>query len=244
MWQLEDRVVVVTGAAGDIGRATVRLLAEAGAKLVLADLDGPGAIRLAASVHGDRAVGVAYDATDPAAGAALVATAVERFGAIDVLVPAAGIYPTAPLAEIDDVAWRHCLAVNLDGAFQLCRAAAPVLRAPASIVLIASIAAHHGSPDHAHYAAAKGGLAALGRSLAKELAPDVRVNTISPGPIEGTMVRPLMAARGDRVLAATPLGRLGRPEEVANCIAFLASPLSSFVTGATLHVNGGLYLSS
>jgi 3-oxoacyl-[acyl-carrier protein] reductase len=220
MWELEDRVVVLTGAAGDIGRATVRLLAGAGARLVLADLDGPGAIRLAASVHGDRAVGVAYDATDPAA----------------------GVYPTAPLGEIDDGAWRHCLAVNLDGAFHLCRAAAPVLRAPASIVLIASIAAHHGSPDHAHYAAAKGGLAALGRSLAKELAPDVRVNTISPGPIEGTMVRPLMAARGDRVLAATPLGRLGRPEEVANCIAFLASPLSSFVTGATLHVNGGLYL--
>lgn len=245
MWDLEDKVVVLSGAAGAIGRVVASGMAAAGARLVLADRDGAGLEALADSLRDDgaRAVEtVCHDAASSADAETVAGLAASRFGAIDVLVPGAGVYPTDGFATMSDAAWRQCMAVNLDGVFYLCRAAVPRLASGSSIVFIASIAAYHGSPDHAHYAAAKGGLSALGRTLAKELAPRIRVNTVAPGPIESPMVQPLMAARGDQVLAATPLGRLGRPEEVADAVLFLASARASFITGTTLHVNGGLYL--
>ncbi len=241
-WRLDGKVGVLTGAAGAIGGAIARELAGAGMRLVLADLDVEGCRALADALGAERMLAARYDATDPGAATALVEAARDRFGAIDVLVPGAGIYPTDAVATMSDEAWRRCLAINLDGVFYLCRAAIPALTDGAAIVLIASVAGHYGSVDHTHYAAAKGGIVALGRSLAKELAPKVRVNVVSPGPIESPMVQPLMAARGAQVLAATPLGRLGTPEEVADGVTFLASPRASYVTGATLHVNGGLYL--
>jgi 3-oxoacyl-[acyl-carrier protein] reductase len=106
------------------------------------------------------------------------------------------------------------------------------------------MAGHRGSYQHAHYAAAKGAVLSFSRSLALELAPRIRVNAVSPGLIDTPMVKPLLAARGDELLAATPLKRLGQPEEVARAIAFLCSDWASFITGETLHINGGLYIAS
>ncbi len=143
-----------------------------------------------------------------------------------------------------DEQWRETIGINLDGVFYTCRAIAPLLRDGGAIVNIASMAGHRGSYQHAHYAAAKGAVLSFSRSLALELAPRIRVNAVSPGLIDTPMVKPLLAARGDELLAATPLKRLGQPEEVARAIAFLCSDWASFITGETLHINGGLYIAS
>jgi 3-oxoacyl-[acyl-carrier protein] reductase len=114
-----------------------------------------------------------------------------------------------------------------------------------SMVHIASVAGHRGSRQHAHYATAKAGVLGLARSLAQEFAPrNIRVNSVSPGIIDTPMVNDLMRGKGDYILASTPLGRMGTPDEVAGVIAFLASDLASFVTGETVHVNGGYYIAS
>jgi 3-oxoacyl-[acyl-carrier protein] reductase len=243
MISFEGRVLLMSGAAGGIGLATARVFARAGASLALGDLDERRLeeLRAALDIPENRLLLTRHDVTDPESSRDMVRQAREKFGGIDVVVPNAGLYPTDPFGTMSAASWSRTLAVNLDGVFHLCQAALPALRTDAAMVLVASMAAHYGSPTHAHYAAAKGGVLSLARSLAKELAP-VRVNAISPGLIDTPMVQPLMQARGPELLNATPLRRLGTPEEVANCIAFLASPLSSYVTGATLHANGGLYI--
>lgn len=243
MISFEGRVLLMSGAAGGIGLATARVFARAGASLALGDLEERRLEQLHAALNlpADRLLLARHDVTDPDSSRELVRQAKEKFGGVDVVVPNAGLYPTDMFAGMSAASWSRTLAVNLDGVFHLCQAALSALRPEASMVLIASMAAHYGSPTHAHYAAAKGGVLSLARSLAKELAP-VRVNAISPGLIDTPMVQPLMQARGPELLNATPLRRLGTPEEVANCIAFLASPLASYVTGATLHANGGLYI--
>lgn len=243
MISFEGRVLLMSGAAGGIGLATARVFARAGASLALGDLDREKLEEACAALAlpADRLLLARHDVTDPESSRDMVRQAREKFGGIDVVVPNAGLYPTDPFGTMSAASWSRTLAVNLDGVFHLCQAALPALRSDASMVLVASMAAHYGSPTHAHYAAAKGGVLSLARSLAKELAP-VRVNAISPGLIDTPMVQPLMQARGPELLNATPLRRLGTPEEVANCIAFLASPLASYVTGATLHANGGLYI--
>ena len=243
MISFKGRVLLMSGAAGGIGLATARVFARAGASLALGDLDERRLeeLRAALDLPADRLLLARHDVTDPESSRDMVRQARETFGGIDVVVPNAGLYPTDPFGTMSAASWSRTLAVNLDGVFHLCQAALPALRPDASMVLVASMAAHYGSPTHAHYAAAKGGVLSLARSLAKELAP-VRVNALSPGLIDTPMVQPLMQARGPELLNATPLRRLGTPEEVANCIAFLASPLASYVTGATLHANGGLYI--
>lgn len=244
MISFEGRVLLMSGAAGGIGFATARVFAGAGASLALGDLDRGRLeeMRAALGLPEHRLLLARHDVTDPESSRDLVKQAQERFGGVDVVMPNAGFYPTDPFEAMSAESWSRTLAVNLDGVFHLCQAALPALRPDASMVLVASMAAHYGSPTHAHYAAAKGGVLALAKSLAKELAPAVRVNVVSPGLIDTPMVQPLMQARGPELLNATPLRRLGTPEEVANCIAFLASPLASFVTGMTLHANGGLYI--
>ena len=243
MISFEGRVLLMSGAAGGIGLATAQVFARAGASLALGDLDERRLeeMRAALGLPEDRLLLARHDVTEPESSRDLVRQAQEKFGGVDIVVPNAGLYPTDPFASMSAASWSRTLAVNLDGVFHLCQAALPALRPDAAMVLVASMAAHYGSPTHAHYAAAKGGVLSLAKSLAKELAP-VRVNAVSPGLIDTPMVQPLMQARGPELLNATPLRRLGTPEEVANCIAFLASPLSSYVTGATLHVNGGLYI--
>jgi 3-oxoacyl-[acyl-carrier protein] reductase len=183
-----------------------------------------------------------YDASVREHADLAVAAAVEAFGRLDYLVPGAGIYLDSAFLRISAEEWQRTLDVNLSAVFHLCQQAAAVMRDGGSIVTISSIAGHRGSADHAHYAATKGGILALTRSMARELAPRMRVNAVSPGIIATPMTARLLAERGEALRNDTPLGRFGRPEEVASVIAFLCSDEASFINGETIHVNGGLYM--
>jgi len=247
MISFKDKIAVVTGAAGDIGGATARRFFDAGAKLVLADVRGEAVEAFANSLDpsGARVAALAHDARRSADSDAMAALAKERFGGADILVTAAGWFPEDDVLATDDDRWRDVLAINLDGVLYASRAMIPIMGEGSSMVHIASVAGHRGSRQHAHYATAKAGVLGLARSLAHELAPvGIRVNTVSPGIIDTPMVNDLMRGKGDYILASTPMGRMGTPDEVACVIAFLASDLASFVTGETVHVNGGYYIAS
>lgn len=243
--RFEGHTTIVTGAAQGIGLAVVERLFREGGNLVLADIDGEAVERVARELDPAqaRAVSVRYDASLLADADALVALAADRFGAVDHLVPAAGIYRDEPFRDMTDLQWQTTLLVNLDGVAGLCRRVLPHMKPGSSIVLITSIAAHAGgSRGHVHYGAAKGALLALGRGMARELGPDIRVNMVSPGLIETAMTRGVIASRGEQIAQATPLARYGTSAEVASVVAFLLSDDASFVNGEAVHVNGGQYM--
>lgn len=244
-FDFSNRVAVVTGAASGIGLLVATILSEGGAKLLLGDLDATEVVEVANLLGGEEAgvVGMAMDSASSESIAAFVSRARETFGHIDIVVPAAGIYPESLVEETDDQLWRKVMSVNLDGVFYLLRDCIPLLSSDASIVNVASIAAHRGSYNHAHYAASKAGIVSLTRTLAAELGPrGIRVNAVSPGVISTPMTSKLIATRGDAYLREIPLGRFGEPTEVAAVIAFLASDASSFVTGESIHINGGSFM--
>lgn len=245
MIDFSGKVLLLTGANGAIGRAVARLFHGHGAACVLTDLDEGGMAAFARELDagGGRAVALPQDATQAGDAERVVAATLARFGRIDALVTAAGLYRDRLVAEMSEAEWRQSLAINLDGVFHSCRAAIPHLAEGCAIVNIASMAGHRGSYAHAHYAAAKGGVLSLTRSLALELAPRIRVNAVSPGLIEGPMVQPLLAKKPE-LIPNTPMKRLGTAEEVAGVVAFLCSGLAGFVTGETIHVNGGLHIAS
>lgn len=241
----EHKVAFITGAATGIGLATAKMMATHGAALVLVDIDQAALDRASAALAdvADRVLCIQTDVGDAAACAHAVELAAQRFGGIDFLVHCAGLYPSALVKDTSDADWQRLININLNGTFFLCRAAQAHLREHGAIVLLGSLAAHRGSYAHAAYAATKGATLSFARSLALELAPRVRVNAVSPGIIETAMTRDLIGQKGDQLLAATPLGRYGTATDIAGTIAFLCSPLAAFVTGETLQVNGGLYMS-
>ena len=246
MINFAGKTLFLTGANGTISRAIARLYLNLGGRCVLTDLDIAGLRRFAAEIDppGQRLLPLKQDATSAKDAETTFAAAAERFGKVDHVVTAAGLYRDALIAAMSDEEWRRSLAINLDGVFYTCRAAIPHLADGGAIVNIASMAGHRGSIAHGHYAAAKGGVLTFSRSLAIELAPRIRVNAVSPGLIDGPMVQPLLAARGPELIAQTPLKRLGTGDEVAKVVAFLCSDWARFVTGETIHVNGGLYIAS
>ncbi|MFN3262066.1 MAG: SDR family NAD(P)-dependent oxidoreductase [Pikeienuella sp.] len=239
---LSGRAALVTGAARGNGFAIAKGLAEAGAFVMLADIDGAGAARAAAAIPG--AAATALDVADAASCAAAAEAARAAFGPVSILVNNAGIIARAPLgADGFEAEWERVLAVNAGGAMRMTRACLPQLRETrGAVVNVASIMAERGAPGLAAYAASKGALLQLTRALAAELAPDgVRVNAIAPGVIETEMTAATRAnpeAIG-RFLAHTPMGRVGKPEELAGPTLFLVSGLASYVTGAMLAVDGG-----
>lgn len=231
---LDGAVALVTGGGGKIGTAIVELLAEAGARVVAADVQYTGG-----DASSTRAV---CDVTDAAEVEALVGRIVAEHGTLDLVVHCAGITRDAVLWKLSDEDWSAVLGVNLDAAFYLLRAAAPHLRRSprGAAVLVSSINGERGKLGQSNYAASKAGLIGLARSAARELGRDgARVNVVSPGFIETPMTGTLPAAIREQALAESVLGRVGKPEDVAGAVLFLCSELAHHVTGQVLRVDGG-----
>ena len=237
--RLAGRAILVTGAAQGIGRAIARLFAAEGAKLALVDIKAQELDAVAAEIGAEA---FAFDLADVDRIDGLVDAAVARLGHLDGVVNAAGIHSAGSVSEIDAALWRQVMAINLDAPFLLCRAAERHLRAceGSTIVNLSSATGLSPFPNRAAYATSKGALITLGKALAMEFAPAIRVNTICPGLIDSPMTALLPNHNQlQQTLQRYALGRLGRDDEVAQAALFLTSNASSFITGTTLAVDGG-----
>lgn len=243
---LDGKTALITGAGGGIGGACARLLGEESVNLILTDIKQE-AIEQQLELGGgadefDVEAIVEADLCNEGDLNQLIAAA-QSDGGIDFLIPAAGIYPEVPVSEMSDADWEQVFDINVTSVFKLVRESLPQLNEGGSIVNFGSIAGARGSMNHAHYSASKGAIGAFTRSLALELAPkNIRVNAVAPGIIETPMIDELVVSSGDKILADTPLGRYGKAEEIASVVTFLCSSGASFITGETVHVNGGFYM--
>jgi NAD(P)-dependent dehydrogenase (short-subunit alcohol dehydrogenase family) len=238
--RFDGQVVVVTGGASGIGAACVRRFAAEGASVVVADVDEEHGQAVAGTVADGRAIFVRCDVAQRADWQALRALVLERFSRLDVVHSNAFMQIAAPAHELDEGAWDRMLAVNLKATYLGARTLVDLLAATnGSIVLTSSVNAYVGRPGRPAYAASKAGLSALGRQLAVEYGPEVRVNTVVPGAIVTPPWEQVPEAHRAGTARATAAGRLGEPEEVAAAVAFLASSDASYVTGVDLVVDGG-----
>jgi 3-oxoacyl-[acyl-carrier protein] reductase len=246
--RLDGRAAIVTGAGRGLGEAIAVELADRGARVLLADIDGEAAERAAASIRdtGAQAESAALDVADWAAVHQLVADFTSRAERLDILVNNAARSVARSFWEIDPDEWDEVLAVNLRGVVAGCRAAGAIMREAGwgRIVNLGSLAGQQGGINGgAHYAASKAGIGVLTKVVAAELAGSgVTVNAVAPAAIEGPIMDAMPAERREAIAASIPVGRAGRPEEVAAAVAFLASERAAFITGATIDVNGGLFM--
>lgn len=254
----EGKVILITGGALGLGRATANLLAPTGAWMVLADRDGEGARRAATELGvGDRAIGLEVDVLDWDQVQEMVRTTVTKFGRLDALVNTVGgssghgVRGGRTIEELDLDDWDRTFALNVKSVFLCCRAALPALRAAGGgrIVNTASVAGRSqsqlGGPQ---YAASKAAVIGFTRQLAFQLAKEnITVNAIAPGPTLSERVAAIWDRRAeaerDEILARIPMGRLGTVDELAAAVVFLLSDLAGYITGQTLDANGGLYMS-
>ena len=245
------RVAVVTGGGSGMGRAICRRLAAQGHGVAVLDIDGDATEQVAKEVQADggRAVGVTVDVSDRAAVDAAMDQARAAFGPIGILVTSAGIEGFRSFLDIDVATWERILAVNLTGTFHCIQSVVPDMVAAGwgRIVTISSSSAQSGTKRMAHYVASKGGVIALTKAVALDLASKgITVNTIPPGAIDTPMMRRPMESGAmaslDQVIARAPLGRLGTPEDIAAACAFLCSEEAGYITGQQINVNGAWYI--
>jgi NAD(P)-dependent dehydrogenase (short-subunit alcohol dehydrogenase family) len=264
MASLEGRTALVTGGAGGIGSAICRRLSIDGALVVVADLDGGQADQVARSIasNGGRAVGIALDIRDREQWKAAIAETTRIAGGLHILVNNAGGARIKPFEALSEDDWKHDIDVNLNGAFLGIKEALDIMRQSAerspsggAIVNIASVSALRGSPGMPAYSAGKGGLRLFTKAIAVAFAQRgyrIRVNSIYPGLIDTPLTKPLFESRlksgsdddldaaRSRILERYPIGRIGRPDEIASVVSFLAGDDSSYMVGAELVVDGGL----
>ena len=240
---LSGRTALVTGASRGIGKHTAILMARLGARVAIAYTRDEAAARATLAETGGAGVVLGADLGVDGEAERLVARAEEALGPLEILVANHGIWKRAPIESMTAAQWNEMLLTNLSSVRALCTEAARrmLARGGGSIVLVASTAGQRGEPFHSHYAATKGAIMALTKSLGAELGPrGVRVNCVAPGWVMTDMSRgALESTAGDSIKRAIPLGRPGTPEEIAGPIAFLASDLASYLHGQVLSVNGG-----
>ena len=245
---MADSVVVVTGASRGIGQAVARSLATSGRRVIGTATTETGAesIRGALADCPVPGRGAVLDVGSQDSVDSLFADLAAQGDVPGVLVNNAGITRDGLMARMKPDMWHEVISVNLGGVYRMCRAALrPMMRARAGrIVNLTSVVGLIGNPGQANYAAAKAGIVGLSKSLAREVASrGITVNTVAPGFIETDMTRDLPEEQRERLHSTIPLGRLGAPDDVAAVIAFLASPEAGYITGETIHVNGGMYMS-
>ncbi len=246
--ELEGLVAIVTGGGRNIGRAIALELASAGAAVVVNARQSAAeaqALAEAIAVGGGRAIVSLADVTDPTAVERLIAAAVDAFGGVDLLINNAAVRRETPIEELEFAEWREVLSIILDGAYLTSRAALPHLARSGrgAIVNIGGLSAHTGAAARAHVVTAKAGLAGLTRALAHDLAKrNITVNCVAPGMID--TVRERTAPRDPSHHAHhQPLrGQRGAPEDIAGCVRYLCGPAARYITGQTIHVNGGIFM--
>ena len=246
MGDFEGRRALVTGAGGGIGRAVAIHLAKAGARVACLDLDEAAAQAVAGEI-GPGALAVSADVSDASQVHAAIDSAVDAFDGLDVLVNNAGITIIKSFEETSLEEWERTMGINLRSMFLVTQRALPALKASdaGAIVNMASMAAGHFTVPHVAYASSKGGIVAMTRDLAFELAAHgIRVNAVSPGPIATAILGKLTDEQIEQAGLRFLLGRMGRPEDIAEAVGFLASDRAAYITGATLPVTGGAELAT
>ena len=243
--RLENKVALVTGGASGIGKATAELFAHEGARVAIADnsTDGRNTVQ-ALQTAGAEAIFVSVDVSDSGQVARMVETALQAYGRIDILFNGAGILYYGTVLETDEQAWNRVISINLTGTYLCCRAVLPhmIRQGGGSIINVAStVGAHDACANAVAYVTSKGGVTLFTKAVAIDHAKQgVRVNALVPGATDTPMIRNALTPEALEALAAShPIGRLGRPEELAKAVLFLASDDASFVTGTTMYVDGG-----
>lgn len=248
---LTGKVALITGGSRGIGAACVHLFTQAGANVIFSyQKSAEAAQRVVIACGQDRTAAVQSDLIGEGAEQMLVDETISHYGYLDILVVNHGVWPPhdQPVEQMDDEQWRSTMAVNLDSAFLLVKAAVRAMkrsRRGGHIVMVSSTAGQRGEAFHCDYAATKGAIISMVKGLATELAPDhIYVNCVAPGWVETDMSAPVMKSPEirERVRSQIPLGRIGKPEEVAGPILFLCTPLAGFITGEVFNVNGGAVL--